>query len=420
MTETRFEAIVIGGGPAGATTALLLARRGWRVAVVEKSTFPRRKVCGEFISATNIGLLDTLGIGEGWRAQAGPEVQRVGFYCGGTIVDAPMPGARRGRFGRALGRDLLDTMLLEQAVLAGAEVFQPWRAVGIEPQGDRKVVRIDNRRGELSIGAPVIVAAHGSWEPGKLPSQLDKANRPDDLLGFKAHFRHGALPSDLMPLIVFPGGYGGMVWSDHGRLSISCCVRRDVLAEARKRYGNISAAEALRRHMMKSCLGVQEAIGDATPDGHWLAAGPIRPGVRTGYRDDIFRVGNIAGESHPIIAEGITMAIQSGWLLAAALSEIDPQDAGARVAAGGRYRRAWRQLFALRVCAAAAFAAIALSSAGRAQMRTLIQAAPSLLKIGAALSGKTRAVPGLPRGTAANFRYDCDPVEPPPPAFGGG
>ncbi len=46
-----YDALVIGGGPAGAVSALLLARAGWNVAVVEKERFPRGKVCGEFISA---------------------------------------------------------------------------------------------------------------------------------------------------------------------------------------------------------------------------------------------------------------------------------------------------------------------------------------------------------------------------------
>jgi menaquinone-9 beta-reductase len=394
MSETPFDAIVIGGGPAGATTALLLARHGWRVAIVEKSTFPRKKVCGEFISGTNLALLDTLGIGEAWRAQAGPEVRRVGFFCGETIVDAPMPDARRGAFGRALGRDVLDTMLLEQARSAGAEVFQPWRAVAIERHGDRQAVLIDNRQEEVSVSAPVIVAAHGSWEPGKLPSQLDKANSPADLLGFKAHFLGAALPSDVMPLIAFPGGYGGMVWSDSGRLSLSCCVRRDALAELRERYEG-GAAETLQRHLLKTCRGVREAVGNAGLDDHWLAAGPIRPGIRTGYQNHIFGVGNIAGEAHPIVAEGITMAIQSAWLLAAAIAGIDPHDADARTAAGARYSQAWRRMFALRVRSAATFAAMALSAAGRAGMRATIRLAPPLLTIGAALSGKTKLMPPL-------------------------
>jgi 2-polyprenyl-6-methoxyphenol hydroxylase-like FAD-dependent oxidoreductase len=96
MTGGSYDAVVIGGGPAGSTTALLLAQRGWQVAVVEKSAFPRKKVCGEFISATNIPLLDRLGVGALWRAEAGPEIRRVGLFCGNRVAEAPMPAARSG------------------------------------------------------------------------------------------------------------------------------------------------------------------------------------------------------------------------------------------------------------------------------------------------------------------------------------
>src|SRR5437016_2497832 len=57
-----FDAVVIGGGPAGATAALLLAEAGWAVALIEQKQFPRRKVCGEYLSATNWPLLTRLGI----------------------------------------------------------------------------------------------------------------------------------------------------------------------------------------------------------------------------------------------------------------------------------------------------------------------------------------------------------------------
>ncbi len=70
--ETKHDAIVIGGGPAGATAALLLARAGWSVAVVEKDEFPRRKVCGEFISATSMPLLHELGLLDDFVQRAGP------------------------------------------------------------------------------------------------------------------------------------------------------------------------------------------------------------------------------------------------------------------------------------------------------------------------------------------------------------
>src|SRR5437763_17214352 len=82
----RYDAIVIGAGPAGSTAALLLARAGWSIAIVEKSSFPRRKVCGEFISATSMPLLHELGVLDDFLHQAGPEVQRVGLFAKDTTL----------------------------------------------------------------------------------------------------------------------------------------------------------------------------------------------------------------------------------------------------------------------------------------------------------------------------------------------
>lgn len=391
----NYDAIVIGAGPAGSSAALALARQGRSVAIVEKSVFPRRKVCGEFMSATNLALLDWFGAGDAWRAMAGPEIRRVAVFAGRRRIEAPMPRTPRGGFGRALGRDILDHLLLEAARNAGVEVFQPWRAVEIAKDGETQIVRIEKDGEETMLRAPVVIAAHGSWEPGRLPSQLEKSSRPSDLLGFKAHFSGSPLAPDLMPLLVFPGGYGGMVSTDHGRLSVSCCIRRDVLAGARGAYGNASAADAVHRHIMASCQGIEEAIGSATLEGHWLAAGPIRPGIRPRYANDIFRVGNLAGESHPIIAEGISMALQSGWLLASELAHIDICDERARAAAGRKYAAAWRAQFSTRIHAAAAFARIALFPHSAAILGPLVTALPGILTVGARLSGKTRNVPGL-------------------------
>lgn len=391
----RYDAIVIGGGPSGSSTAIALAQQGRAVAIVERAEFPRRKVCGEFISAVNLQLLDKLGVGDAVRSNAGPAVERLALFASGPGIEAGMPRARINPFGRALGRDVLDTMLLQAARDVGVDVFQPWRAVEIAGAGHNKSIRIDTSGQSRNLTAPVVIAAHGSWEQGKLSSNLQKTNDDFDCFGFKAYFRGAALASNLMPLLAFPGGYGGMVWTDQDRISLSCCMRRGALAEIRKSGGSLPAGQAVYRHILAACPGVALALADATIDGDWLAAGPIRPGIRPRYADDIFRVGNLAGESHPIIAEGISMALQSGWLLAAELGSVADWGQGGRAEAGRRYAKAWRQQFATRICLASVLAALAGLPPTADLMRRVVSLFPATLSLGARLSGKTRNVPRL-------------------------
>src|ERR1044072_1017704 len=104
-----YDAPIIRAGPAGSTTALLLARAGWHVAIVEKSEFPRRKVCGEFISAPALSLLARLRTADEILRAGGPEIREVAIYAGEHVVRGAMPPAEGEiAFGRALGREHLD------------------------------------------------------------------------------------------------------------------------------------------------------------------------------------------------------------------------------------------------------------------------------------------------------------------------
>src|ERR1700744_1336979 len=116
-----YDAMIIGAGPAGSAAAQLLAQAGWSVALIEKAQFPRRKVCGEFISATTMPVLQSCGITASFIAAAGPPVTRVGIYAGNAMLRAP----REQVWGRALGREHLDVMLRDAAVTAGVDLFQP-------------------------------------------------------------------------------------------------------------------------------------------------------------------------------------------------------------------------------------------------------------------------------------------------------
>jgi len=389
----RFDVLVVGAGPAGASAALVLARRGFSVAVVEKQRFPRRKVCGEYISATSWPLLGEMGVREPLLALAGPPVRRVGLFAADHTASAPMPAPRRGEsWGRAVGRDRLDPLLLSRAASAGAVVMQPCAVVDWEARDGGAVARLrDDAGGENEIAARCLIAAQGSWErTGPTLDRIERKKGDDDLLGFKAHFHDAALEPGLMPLVLFPGGYGGLVHSDSGRVSFSCCIRRDALRRCRTRHATRSAGDAVLAHVLEHVRGVREVLGVAKREAAWLAAGPIRPGIRVRGEDTMLRIGNAAGEAHPLVAEGISMAIQSGWLLGHAM----PREltAGALAQAARDHAHLWRHHFATRVHASALFAAVTLSPLSGPGCAALLAHAPRLLTWAARWSGKAHAV----------------------------
>jgi flavin-dependent dehydrogenase len=393
-----YDALIIGGGPAGATLGLLLAKAGWLVAVIEKINFPRRKVCGEFISATTLSLFNDLGIENEYLTQAGPEIKRIGLFASHSRLTTHMPPMinLKHPWGRALGREQLDTLLLNAAREAGVETWQPWTAQRIDHSNQLFHCLVTTKDQQQTLQAPIIILAHGSWEREILVDKIH-SHGPLDLLGFKAHFKRTKLCTDLMPVIAFPGGYGGLVHTDKGRVSFSCCIQRTQLKKIRTCFPGVHAGEALLQQIKINNTGVREVLAGAEQEGPWLSVGPIRPGIRTPYTNGIFFVGNLAGEAHPIIAEGISMAIQSSWVLAKLLSS----HKDARIARtkldliGKEYCLMWKKQFSGRIRASSLFAKLAMAPMAQNLMLPVFKIFPHLIGLGAQLSGKTHAIKNL-------------------------
>ncbi len=396
--QSTFNAIVIGAGPAGCTAALLLARAGWSVALVEKHSFPRRKVCGECIAASNLPLLAALGIADRLHLEAGAPLRQVALMHGSTqvIADLPAKGHKDYVWGRALGRETLDTLLLEQARLEGVHVFQPWAVQQIRGSpGDwlcdmREVASGADR----VLKAPIAIDAHGSWGAlGVAGSHPRRRHKAGDLFAFKANFRNAAQPRELLTVLALQGGYGGMVTAGGDMTTVACCIRRDQLMHWRTLLPGKRAGEVVETVLKDQCTGVRVALQNATRLGPWLGAGPLDTGIHLRPHDSIFRIGNVAGEAHPIIGEGISMALQSAWLLCEQLlqthRDADPAVSQPRIAM--LYEQQWRRHFAPRLRIAAGFAHLAMRPALTPLMLATVKRWPLLLTTGARWSAKSRS-----------------------------
>src|SRR5450631_800425 len=375
MELPLLDAVIVGAGPAGAAAAILLARGGWSVALVERQRFPRRKVCGECIAASNLPLLDTLGVGGALAERAGPALTRVALWQRARAVDADLPAAAHAAhpWGRALGRETLDMLLLAQAQREGVRILQPWSLQAIEgTAGDWHCsLRAVDTGDTMRVSARVAIAAHGSWEAHsswddnpRVREAQTRVRRSSQLLAFKANFLDVTLPGGTLPILSMNGGYGGMVIADGGVATIACCVRRDRLDTLRRAAPGERAGAVIEAWLRRECSGTGRALQGAVRAGPWLSAGPVAPGVRLRGDDQVFRIGNAAGEAHPIVGEGISMALQSAALLCGHLL----RDAGGTAAPGAQWQRAagyrycleWRRHFVPRLRLAALFAHLAM------------------------------------------------------------
>jgi hypothetical protein len=252
--------LIIGAGPAGSTAAILMARAGWRVTVVERDDFPRQKVCGECVAAGNLDLIDDLGVGLEFHGLAGPELRQAGWMRANRTLRADMPRCPDGKypFGRAIGRDRLDALLLERARAVGATVLQPATVVAIRGSAGHFVCEYSlgaphggtGRGSYRTLSAAVVVDAHGSWDRGPIfgmarAERSTPTRRSSDLFAFKARFCNTRLERGFLPVLAIEGGYGGMVVSDDERTTIACCVRRDVLTRCRPATPGASAGASV-------------------------------------------------------------------------------------------------------------------------------------------------------------------------------
>jgi geranylgeranyl reductase family protein len=171
----RVDIAVIGGGPAGAATAIRAARAGARVVVFEKGPHGRDKVCGDGLTPRAVAALDELKIGlddahliDGLRMIAGKRERELPWSDGGRFPD----------HGAVWPRRRLDAALIDAATEAGADVRFETEA---EPVLDDDGRAVGVRSGRDVIDADLVVAATGA--PGKVARMLGAERDPNEPYG---------------------------------------------------------------------------------------------------------------------------------------------------------------------------------------------------------------------------------------------
>jgi menaquinone-9 beta-reductase len=339
MTQ-RVDAVIVGGGPAGALSALLLARMGWRVMLVERGGANRHKTCGHCLNPRALPLLQQAGMLETVRNTAVGSTQRFALHGPGAApILTPMDSAAHGEC-LLVPRHRFDRALRTAAADAGANLLHGASASSLAID-DGALVRITHQTNSFDVRCRLLVGADGVGSRVARSAGLTGPSAPGRKFGFSFDLP-GPAPSDddallgSIDMFIMPGGYLGVVRQHDETLHVAALVSAHGRSDPRDPTHFVREAAAIHPRLRE--LGFHRLQHSDLLN--FTAAGPMpwRPHrVATG---SIALVGDAAGYVEPFTGEGMTWALHS----ATALAETVARCGGAWSAhAAEEYAAAWRQ-----------------------------------------------------------------------------
>ena len=320
------DVIVVGAGPAGSATATHLARRGLHVSLLEKSQFPREKVCGDGLTPRATRQLIRLGIdtsvGAGWLHNKGLRI-----YGGDRPFQLDWPDlADFPPYGLVRPRADFDDLLVRNAVASGAKLYELANVTApiIDPRTDR-ITGVQTKDGRR-FTAPMVVAADGNST--RLSTAMGLTVREDRPMGVavRTYYTSPRHDDDYLEswLELWDGepgrsallpGYGWIFGMGDGTCNVGLGILNTSSA-----FGKTDYKDLLKRWLDNTPAewGFRPENMTAPVRG---AALPMGFNRQPHYVRGLLLVGDAGGMVNPFNGEGIAYALESGEIAANAMAE---------------------------------------------------------------------------------------------------
>lgn len=300
------DAAVLGGGLAGSSLAKSLAEKGWDTALLDRSSFPRHKVCGEFLSPESASTLQSFGLLETVKALRPALIERIRLiFANGTHIELPLPSSAFG-----ISRYSLDTALHQAAQQSGARLQTGTTVTAVHPIIGGYVIET-KQGGEISaLKARTVIAAWGANQRSDLPGYRQEGKTKHAYMGVKSHFQ-GIKMEPVIELYFFPGGYLGLCPIEGGLVNASALLKRDAFMHMGKSILAILDAAVQRNSRL------YEKLKEAAPvAGTQVAVAPVHLHRKLQAWDTIPLAGDALSMIPPLCGDGMSMALRSAAICA--------------------------------------------------------------------------------------------------------